>query len=184
MKTIRNPGLARIAAASIPFVGAAIIALLLIPIPTVQACGPYCDMMGGDKAAYYVNNAVSCQAMCDQASYCRGWTWVKPGVQGPKAVCYLKAVLKPARRSDCCISGYRGDHTAAASVRQFRLGIPNKRTLPPARPAQRPAQTRPVARCNCKDNNGRPYEGHILGQSPSSSCGPDLMTVMNYNCTP
>ncbi|WP_206057336.1 PAN domain-containing protein [Nitratireductor sp. XY-223] len=46
-----------------------------------------------------------CWAACTDESRCRAWTWVRPGVQGPRSVCWLKHSVPPARRSDCCVSG-------------------------------------------------------------------------------
>lgn len=163
----------------------AILALAFWTLPA-QGCGPYCDMMGGDKAAYYIHDAGTCEAACDRAGDCRGWTWVKPGVQGPQAVCYLKNQLLPARRSDCCISGYRGDRSAAASMRQFRFDVGQKETLPPAPgPAASPAWSGTQgaapgrrAHCFCTDAQGRRYEPvDLYGQG---YCHENA--AKNYNC--
>ncbi|MGH9755798.1 MAG: PAN domain-containing protein [Blastocatellia bacterium] len=46
-----------------------------------------------------------CQLACKNDPKCQTWTYVKPGVQGPKARCWLKGVIPAARASDCCTSG-------------------------------------------------------------------------------
>jgi len=46
-----------------------------------------------------------CLAACRQANGCRAFTYVKPGVQGPRARCWLKHAVPQAVRSNCCISG-------------------------------------------------------------------------------
>jgi hypothetical protein len=107
--------------------------LFLSASPSV-ACGPNCDMPGDrGGVAYSLDNAVACESTCDGTPNCVGWTWVKPGLQGPQAVCWIKKQIVATMRSNCCISGYRGDRTAAVSVRQFyNINLPEQRTLPPA----------------------------------------------------
>jgi hypothetical protein len=47
----------------------------------------------------------TCATRCARESQCKAWTYVKPGLQGPKARCYLKSgVPKPVQQS-CCVSG-------------------------------------------------------------------------------
>jgi len=35
----------------------------------------------------------------------RLWTYARPGEQGPRARCWLKTAVPPARPAACCISG-------------------------------------------------------------------------------
>jgi hypothetical protein len=162
---------------SMPLAAAAISVLLLYASPSV-ACGPYCDMPGDrGGVAYYIDNAVACESTCDGTPDCAGWTWVKPGLQGPQAVCWIKKQIVSTRRSNCCISGYRGDRTAAASVRQFAFDPGDQRALPPA-------SGPPTTTCRWGT-----LEGGLLGQgshfgapilyclcggyaSPDDRCGP------------
>ena len=46
-----------------------------------------------------------CRAACVADAKCRSFTYAKPGVQGPKARCWLKDAVPTARTSDCCVSG-------------------------------------------------------------------------------
>jgi PAN domain/Trypsin len=47
-----------------------------------------------------------CQSACrSDTENCRAWAYVRPGVQGPKALCYLKNAVPPAVPDRCCISG-------------------------------------------------------------------------------
>jgi hypothetical protein len=47
-----------------------------------------------------------CKNGCRNDPNCKAWTYVHPGIQGPKGVCYLKGGSVPnAHTSDCCISG-------------------------------------------------------------------------------
>jgi hypothetical protein len=48
-----------------------------------------------------------CRAACAADLKCKAYTYVKPGVQGPQAVCFLKSAAAPASASDCCVSGVR-----------------------------------------------------------------------------
>lgn len=46
-----------------------------------------------------------CREACVGESRCRAWTYVRPGVQGPSARCWLKHSVPPARRNTNCTSG-------------------------------------------------------------------------------
>ena len=46
-----------------------------------------------------------CKQECEKAPQCKAYTYVKPGVQGNKARCWLKSGIPDAVPSDCCISG-------------------------------------------------------------------------------
>lgn len=49
-----------------------------------------------------------CRLACENDGKCQTWTYVKPGVQGPKARCWLKNSVPAARTSNCCVSGVIG----------------------------------------------------------------------------
>lgn len=47
-----------------------------------------------------------CQRACrDDPEKCRAWTYVRPGIQGPQALCYLKHSAPAPATNKCCISG-------------------------------------------------------------------------------
>jgi hypothetical protein len=46
-----------------------------------------------------------CRDACAREKKCQGYTYVKPGIQGPQAVCYLKGRIKKAVQNNCCVSG-------------------------------------------------------------------------------
>jgi hypothetical protein len=48
-----------------------------------------------------------CLEACQKDSRCKAFTFVKPGVQGQKARCWLKDAVPPAKPSSCCISGVK-----------------------------------------------------------------------------
>ncbi len=65
------------------------------------------DLRGSDyhRLAMTQADPLLCQAACRADSRCAAWTFVRPGVQGPEARCFLKAVV-PGRVPDaCCTSG-------------------------------------------------------------------------------
>jgi len=49
----------------------------------------------------------TCRDACWAEPQCRAFTYVRPGVQGPRARCWLKNVVPPARPADCCLSGVK-----------------------------------------------------------------------------
>ena len=49
-----------------------------------------------------------CRAACDDDAKCKAFTYVKPGLQGPAARCWLKDVVAAARPNEpCCVSGVK-----------------------------------------------------------------------------
>lgn len=53
-----------------------------------------------------------CRQACDGNGTCRAWTYVKPGIQGPQARCYLKSPAPARVANDCCISGDKAADTS------------------------------------------------------------------------
>jgi hypothetical protein len=76
---------------------------------------PGLDRPGGDYkhfsiSRYHTDGAKFCQTVCvGEAPRCRAWTYVKPGVQGSDAVCWLKDEVPSERSNDCCTSGVVGE---------------------------------------------------------------------------
>ena len=65
------------------------------------------DRPGFDYSNTPSLGAEDCSLACQLENRCRAFTFVKPGVQGPSARCYLKTAVPRARRSACCTSGFR-----------------------------------------------------------------------------
>ena len=65
------------------------------------------DRPGWDYSNFNLNNprAILCQWSCQKDRRCRAWTYVKPGIQGPTAHCWLKYRVPAQVRSNCCDSG-------------------------------------------------------------------------------
>jgi hypothetical protein len=68
---------------------------------------PGIDRAGGDYTNFEKQTALTseCQQACENDPQCVAWTSVRPGVQGPKAICWLKNTIPPATRNTCCWSG-------------------------------------------------------------------------------
>lgn len=49
-----------------------------------------------------------CQSACQSDKWCRAWTYVSPGIQGPKAHCWLKKSVPEPVNDNCCVSGVSG----------------------------------------------------------------------------
>ena len=67
------------------------------------------DRPGMDLANFILAQAdpSQCLAACQANGNCRAFTFVKPGVQGPQARCWLKSGVPAPVRSACCVSGMR-----------------------------------------------------------------------------
>jgi hypothetical protein len=65
------------------------------------------DRSGSDYHSFPVETAEpqSCAQACLDDARCRAWTFVKAGVQGAAAVCWLKSEVPAAAKRDCCVSG-------------------------------------------------------------------------------
>ena len=83
------------------------------PPPPVSDCAPgpgvECDAnrQGSDYAVFDLPQPgpQQCLTLCRNDNSCRAWTYVRPGVQGPGARCYLKNPAPPAVANTCCVSG-------------------------------------------------------------------------------
>jgi hypothetical protein len=75
--------------------------------------GKNTDRPGGDYANFDLTGKYpsDCRDACARNTMCKAWTYVRPRVQGPKARCWLKSSVPPARPNNCCISEVmeRGD---------------------------------------------------------------------------
>jgi hypothetical protein len=70
------------------------------------------DRPGGDFKNFDLAAADPnlCKSACErEGMLCNAWTFVRPGVQGPRARCWLKFTVPPAVTSNCCTSGVRFD---------------------------------------------------------------------------
>jgi hypothetical protein len=77
--------------------------------------GPYTDLdldrPGKDYKNFEVDsNFNTCEVFCNREAACKAWTWVKPGLQGAKARCWLKTGVPRAYRNGCCVSGLKAGY--------------------------------------------------------------------------
>jgi hypothetical protein len=67
------------------------------------------DRPGGDYTSFDLNEARPelCRDACLKDGRCRAFTYVKPGIQGAKAHCWLKETASPPRPAPHCVSGVK-----------------------------------------------------------------------------
>ncbi len=51
-----------------------------------------------------------CKSACESDAACKAWTYVRPGLQGPKARCWLKSGVPAPTPNGCCVSGAKAGH--------------------------------------------------------------------------
>lgn len=122
-------------------------AVIALPVGPAMAAEVNTDRPGGDfrppiqlefKQNSLLTFQAECEGLCRKEGRCRAWTMVKPGVQGPKAVCYLKDRIPAARKNDCCVSGTVGNLAGlepgidrpGKNLRDFRVGNADLRGQP------------------------------------------------------
>ena len=108
------------------------------------------DRPGGDYRNFELQFDAPglCAGQCAQEAQCKAWTYVKAGVQGQKARCWLKSVVPQARSSTATISGLARGATAQ----------------PPA-----PPPTRVAGFVGCfKDTNDFDLKGHLERSAQNS----------------
>jgi hypothetical protein len=104
---------------------AAIAVLLFISIALVEsfALETNTDRPGMDYNNYDLPSANPslCEQACNSDPDCKAFTYVKPGVQGPKPRCWLKNGIPTATPNSCCDSGVKGS-TGVATPLNPNLG--------------------------------------------------------------
>jgi PAN domain len=70
---------------------------------------PNIDRPGADYRDFSLSTARAdaCRAACLTDDGCAAFTYVRPGVQGPFARCWLKDTVVPAVANGCCTSGVK-----------------------------------------------------------------------------
>lgn len=68
---------------------------------------PDTDRMGADYKGFALPRAEpeACRQACASDSACKAYTYVRPALKGPQAMCFLKSAAVASTRSDCCTSG-------------------------------------------------------------------------------
>jgi hypothetical protein len=96
---------------------------------------PNINRIGGDIRSLDVATQAACEVACGNQGGCRSWTYVKPGVQGPKAKCWLKKGFPTPRADNCCVSGVKWGiepdiNRVGSDYRSFEIGNADLRDKP------------------------------------------------------
>jgi len=68
-----------------------------------------------------------CEDACKADSpKCKAFTYVKPGIQGPSARCWLKSGVPAAVKNDCCVSGIKGRGAFVRDSSKANKVLPDK----------------------------------------------------------
>lgn len=86
---------------------AVIAVLTMLSIATGARAVDGVDLPGKDYARFEAPSAATCRHSCGGESECQAYTWVKPGVQGPTGICYLKNAEPAIVKNVCCDSAPR-----------------------------------------------------------------------------
>ncbi|HEY4975698.1 MAG TPA: PAN domain-containing protein [Steroidobacteraceae bacterium] len=66
------------------------------------------DRPGSDYNNFEIGGTPDqCRMPCLKDARCQAWTFVKPGIQGRRAHCWLKDRVPQAVSNPCCVSGTR-----------------------------------------------------------------------------
>jgi len=65
------------------------------------------NLFGQDYRSFDVETVFRCRNACLEEQECKAWTFVKRGVQGDSAVCWLKDSVPAEAKNDCCTSGIK-----------------------------------------------------------------------------
>lgn len=88
--------------------------VVFMALGAVSASGgqfePGTDRGGSDYRSFDLSydSPELCQRTCRSEQRCKAWTYVRPGVQGPRARCWLKHSVPAPRANNCCVSGVTG----------------------------------------------------------------------------
>jgi hypothetical protein len=73
---------------------------------------------GSDYRDYEISNADPnrCNADCMSDPTCKAFTYVRPGIQGPNAHCWLKNAVPDGNRDNCCVSGVKSGGSSVGGL--------------------------------------------------------------------
>ena len=99
------------------------------------------DRMGSDYKGFATGiDPDVCRNACAADAVCKAYTYVRSGVKGPDAMCYLKSAAPPPTPDNCCISGVKtlatSDLAAAFNTKRVEdtsaMSLAQIRALPAA----------------------------------------------------
>ena len=90
--------------------------LIALPALADVSLEPNTDRMGGDYQGFALDVARPdvCRQACAQDDTCKAFSYVKPGVKGPQAMCFLKSSAGTATADECCSSGIKTSDVESA----------------------------------------------------------------------
>lgn len=75
------------------------------------------DRMGSDYKGFATGiDPDVCRNACAADAVCKAYTYVRAGVKGPDAMCFLKSAAPPPTPDNCCISGAKSVAPAAPTL--------------------------------------------------------------------
>jgi len=91
---------------------------LLIPVCSVASMERNTDRPGSDYAHFDLSqpDPQLCQQKCQDETDCKAWTYVKPGITGSKAHCWLKSAVPDAVPNPDCTSGIALPHIVGIDI--------------------------------------------------------------------
>lgn len=108
---------------NLPLVSVALcIGLMLTPAWAAQEWGV--DRPGGDYKNFNLSadQPSLCENQCTSEAQCKAWTFVRPGVQGASARCWLKNTVPAAKNNTCCVSGVKQVSAGSFETNRNRPG--------------------------------------------------------------
>lgn len=86
---------------------AGLLAFASVAVASTPTLEPGTDRLGGDYKGFALDqpDPQVCRDACANDAACKSYSYVKPGVKGAQAMCFLKNSTPPPRPNDCCSSG-------------------------------------------------------------------------------
>ncbi len=94
-----------------------------------------------------------CENACKEDPNCKAWTYVKPGIQGPQARCWLKSGIPEPAKNSCCVSGVIQPVQPQPDIRLARRAL---RVSAGAEPKTVTLGQKTVITVKVQDENGQP----------------------------
>jgi hypothetical protein len=96
--------------------------MILFSLPAYAVDG--FNLPGSDYDNFDADSDILCMDTCAGDFRCKAWTWVKPGIQGPRGHCWLKHRVPDLVKDSCCNSG------SAENIQGDRLSAENNINRP------------------------------------------------------
>lgn len=72
-----------------------------------------------------------CRQACERDEKCRAYTYIKPGIQGPRARCWLKSGVPTPQKGACCVSGVKTAKAEQGQSPKAMKYVPGDIKVPP-----------------------------------------------------